>query len=1380
MSEGRVGRSSSDIADAGLDTLTLSQSQLANRLVAVENEIRGKVRQRVLNIPTPGSPFVIVQVREKDHEIDTVKILTPPGTDEVFMGFRLSTEGPDDTKEEHWEDISEAEALAGQIERQMKHKLDYGKTYHLKYLVARGDFARRRRNPDPRDDSISLTTWNTLLAFNAPSAPAAVLILVNQLDPTTKDYDGFAVFRVYAALTDGGAAQTFREALQDSVKVVLSRTGTTEHPHKQVRLSDTELDQRDTAPPDGLGVGSPYYNRGYVDISIGGLKPGAQYTWDFNVAYTNGEKAESGGPAITFYGANLRIGTAGLPELSGVTLTATVDGDIADAKSATVTLTFTQGTPPIALRKLRLFWKKSTAGAFPADPQRTKTLHKDDYHTAGGTYSIVFTNVKIKPRKDWNLKLTIVAEGEPGGTAQTRDVTVTLDATALNDPSAPSAALIISNTLDPNTKEHDAVVVRRVHAPLTDGGAAQSWRDSQSEKVWVQHRRVSTGKTGKDGGALSETELDQLDAASTPANRGFVDIESRFKVAAFEWIANIIEGMGELHTATPGATVTFQAGGLATAGAGITELTSVSLSLNTSDPFDGKNAQLLLNFTQPATVVALRYCFIEVSTDGGGSFTQHGDQVNLKHDIHHSAGAHIVPLRTVRTKKLTSHIFRVTIVAQGGATRQVTLTQTTGDTSEGAVTPTALAFPSAPTGGNNSVDGDPEKNMARIALTLATSSGAFTANNVSLIEIVLIRRNATNTADVGNPFSEIKVLSTADLAASSAVHEFFLRMGQKFRITKVVARNGDKRTETTGTADFTSGGLLQVDTGDAKVVAAPVFASISRSDTDDNKNDDVRVTLTQDGVDIVWFKRLIIEKNVNAAGWRVEKDVPLKFHDPIYASVSASFDQTFTIKRRAGKSVQYRATAYAVGGKASATTTSGSQAATTGDVLTDTAVPTLATNPDTTTTGPTVVDWFGTIAVSAVTPSANFTTLDKYQFIQSTSNVAPAGTPTVGSEGVVKIKEGPTSHETFRVKQSQIGVTVWFYFRAHNQFGSGYSAWSAGTSVSPSRPLQDFIGDADPVWPIGLQASGTGPSAPAVANDTTHFSISTSDPLDYTALLARYSMFLHIPSLPGIDRIRKITSYDVVNHRFLVAVAFGTTPGNSLAYEVHYGLELGEKSGTGNTTTTLVLGTAGALLAAGSLIGMSVYMPSQPSADRIRRIIGHSGGAITFEDPVAGALTNNHCYGVSEGSFGFASINPLAGIVTGAPFRVWCDTDLDFNNLEVIMPIGGNAYSAQAIQIEGYKKGSGAFKTGFLGAPNVQPTYPFRSAVGFSYVWRIRIQNLFRDGSADDGWSAYTFYVEGYESGDSPSSPYDPGAFDPVVVDFQSPDSWPNDRYLVY
>lgn len=452
------------------------------------------------------------------------------------------------------------------------------------------------------------------------------------------------------------------------------------------------------------------------------------------------------------------------------------------------------------------------------------------------------------------------------------------------------------------------------------------------------------------------------------------------------------------------------------------------------------------------------------------------------------------------------------------------------------------------------------------------------------------------------------------------------------------------------------------------------------------------------------------------------------------------------------------------------------------DVPSDTAAPTLSTNPDTGTTGPTVKERHSKIHVTCPLPSANISTLDNYQVVLSTQNTAPAGTPSVGSEGVLVILYG--QDPTFKVSyDASLTQQFYVYFRAHNQFNSGtYSVWSAGTNQSGySRPIQDFIGTAAPTLPIRLEATGTAPGSPAVANDTTHFSIDTADSVDYqTFITAGVVLHLNVPSLAAGDTTRKATAYSLANHRFTVDVAYGSTPGNSLAYEIHRGLALGEKAGNASSTTTVVLGTAGAALADHFLEGFAIYMPSQPAADKIRKITLHTAGVVTLDSAVTAALANGACYMFSQGTFGYVSLNPLSGVIAGAPFRVWLNTDNFTNVIEMIMPTGGDAFSTTfgAIQIEGYKDSNGKKRDTFLGNVSVSASYP-RVVPSAKYDWRLRLQNLYRDGGSD-GWSGYSVYVEGYGSGASPGQAYDPGTLPPVSVDSFRPSDYPTGRFPAY
>lgn len=675
------------IKNSGTSVANLTNEDLVqNKLGGLQSQINALQQQQTaatsvtVELPEPDTAFTTVYERTKRGVFATLKYFIPVMTQNlktylIKHSDRIVSQAVYDKKQikDDSDDITDAERAAGTIERRFDIRLDYDTQYDMARLVAVGEGSLdKRKNPpdDPLYTDTPLHTFTTPEAFGVPSSPNASLILINKLDESTKDYDAYVVLRQYAPLNlETGAAQSYRVAQVDTVKSHLSRTGTTETAHNTHLLSEAELDQVD--------AGSTPANRGYCDLTIRSLRPGVPWTWDRNVNYTNGEKKESTGSPVSFTAGGLQIGTAGIPELQSFSVTATVDGDIAAPTGAVVTVTFQQhATTAVALRRIELYVKKSTTGSYPDDPQYLIPIHKDSYHTPNATYNVVFDHVKIKPRKDWNIKAIIVGEAPASGVHPTRTATVTLDATALNDPATPAAGQIISNILDPSTKAHDSLVTFRVIAPLNDAGGAQDMATAQVEKAWVQVQRTSTGNKRKAGGALNSTELTQVDAGSSPANRGYVDIEVPMKVAPYTWIANIIEGMGETHYAT--ASIAFNAGGLATAVAGITELTSVSLSLNTSDPYSGRNGLLSLNFTQPSTPVALRYAILERSIDAGANYVTVGDPISLKDELWHTAGAKIVPLRQVTTKPSTSHIFRVTITAQGGSTRAISATVSTG------------------------------------------------------------------------------------------------------------------------------------------------------------------------------------------------------------------------------------------------------------------------------------------------------------------------------------------------------------------------------------------------------------------------------------------------------------------------------------------------------------------------------------------------------------------------------------------------------------------------------------------------------------------------------------------------------------------------------
>lgn len=967
-------------------------------------------------------------------------------------------------------------------------------------------------------------------------------------------------------------------------------------------------------------------------------------------------------------------------------------------------------------------------------------------------------------------------------------------------------------------------------------GAAHTWDSAEITKVTPKNRLTtdSAGKALPPGGhAISSDE-----GALT-----YVDIRVPGLVAAkqYDWTRNVLEHpTGVRAEALPLSTVRFTAGNFTADTTGLPELTSPTWTYDpTKEPNNDTTRLTRFFVTQPGPPIALDFMEFWRRLTGTGTIAytatvttitgtgtlfltevKKGDMIVVnaerllvqsvtddthltvvtaptttasgqsykagkkikekgvrKGRWHPPAGGQITfEFGNIRTKKLASQDFVVILYAQSGNSREFVDNFTTGSTDDVAV-PGALS--STVTLATNSIDGDPKSAQAHIGLTFtAANAGTFASNNISSIEIVMVKRNEANSADVGSPFSELKVLSTADLAATSATHEFFKKQGKRFRVTKIVARNGHQRTETGVTLDFIAGGLRQVDPADSLTVPAPTFGAITREDLN-NKIDLVPFTIAQNGTDIIWFKELLFYASINSGSFKLEQTIQLDNRETLFASNSASYTDTIRAKRKAGVTAQYQMNVVTMGGKASALATSAVQGATTGDVLTDTAAPTLATNPVTGTTGPTVRERLAKIVVNCPTPSANINTLRHYQVVMSTQNTAPAGNPTVGSEGVLEIQYGQGVNFNIPLTTSITSGDLYFYFRVANEFNGGtYSVWSAGTNQHGySRALQDSIGTAVPVLPMRLEANGTSPSAPAVANDATHYSISTGDSTDYQALIsAGVVLHLHIPSLSSPDRIRKCTAYDTTNHRFTVDVAFGTTPGNNIAYEIHRGNTLGEKSGTGHTTTVINLGTAGAALASGSLIGYAIFCPSQPSADQIRRITAHSGSAITLDTATGGALGNNACYMICQGSFGYAAVNPLSGIIAPQPFRVWLNSDTGENIIELILPTGENSFSVNAVKILMYRKNNGVERRNFYGNITVAPSYPLVVPGTFTPVYTIQLQNLYRDGGSD-GFSAVSYYVEGYASGATPGVTYDPATFVPVKVDIFDEDNYPTGRF---
>src|SRR5262249_33813833 len=128
------------------------------------------------------------------------------------------------------DDISADEQTAGAVERELFVRLEYATAYDIFRLQAFSQAisadAVPIQNPpaDVAPGDPPLFSFTTPDAFGVPSVPSSGDVIYNELDPTTPDiYDAHVGLRVYAPLSDTGAAQSFRAASVDWVQVTLTR-----------------------------------------------------------------------------------------------------------------------------------------------------------------------------------------------------------------------------------------------------------------------------------------------------------------------------------------------------------------------------------------------------------------------------------------------------------------------------------------------------------------------------------------------------------------------------------------------------------------------------------------------------------------------------------------------------------------------------------------------------------------------------------------------------------------------------------------------------------------------------------------------------------------------------------------------------------------------------------------------------------------------------------------------------------------------------------------------------------------------------------------------------------------------------------------------------
>jgi hypothetical protein len=341
------------------------------------------------------------------------------------------------------------------------------------------------------------------------------------------------------------------------------------------------------------------------------------------------------------------------------------------------------------------------------------------------------------------------------------------------------------------------------------------------------------------------------------------------------------------------------------------------------------------------------------------------------------------------------------------------------------------------------------------------------------------------------------------------------------------------------------------------------------------------------------------------------------------------------------------------------------------------------------------------------------------------------------------------------------------------------------TTVGPVAPGQDITPIATGVLtlPMGLERRNNGNTG--IANTTTTYQLDTgaSNENDYYN-----GMVLYIAGMAAkSDRVRTIIDYDGVNKVVTVGVAWTTPPGAPVAFEIHKGAALGEKSGTQTgSTTTVVLGAAADGVSDDIYNGYTLYFPAAAAADRIRRITDYVAATktATLESAVGVAVATADPYMLWQGSVGYEFSNQT-GSASGVPFRLYKDSSTgegatagwDINVVEAILGTGPEWYTAEDMNVQVVRFSTGIVKKNKTIRLADSTTFEFTAPdpVAFPGIYtpcvRLRFRNPYRlQGS--DGWSEFSFYVVGFQKATSGTPNYDPNAFPPVEVDRYETGNW--------
>jgi hypothetical protein len=686
--------------------------------------------------------------------------------------------------------------------------------------------------------------------------------------------------------------------------------------------------------------------------------------------------------------------------------------------------------------------------------------------------------------------------------------------------------------------------------------------------------------------------------------------------------------------------------------------------------------------------------------------------------------------------------------------------------------PGALAVPTLLTDLiGNSIDGDPEKNLARMTLTLRTQNGqSFALNNITSVGLFAVEIDEGGIplgSSNGKP--DILPLTAALQATTSVSFDFYRKPAAKFGIDRVIAINGDKSTTTLCSIVFRSGNMRTVAPTDNFTVPAPTIGAITREDGS-NKIDIVPITLTQNGTDIIWYKRFDFEVNINGGGWNLDADGSrgLKAEDALYTSTSATKTWNNRVKRKAGVSAQYRVSAVAVGGKISAVTTINSAGFGGTDVQTDTAGP----NNNTPLTLTRAKFKKGSLLLDFVMPTLQMATHFKTVIILHDNNSTGTGRKfydPITSSWVATYPNGSTELEIGKGGVPSLGIfksevfvggrtNLYVRVGVWNQF----NATGPGTGTptySPDVGQTGFLGpitlaNSENESPTDQVVPGQ-PPAPKVKEQDGDVVVTAKPPITGANVITKWQLAVtdaNVAPTTADPPTSTATVFDFVE----VADGFAQwrLPGLSTSRYFWTRCKNANNPSTG--------GTGGN--------GWSDWSPSTVLTGTSRPLQDFIGSGVpTHATPDANSA---QAYADAGGTI------PITG--QKVPVRIW-DTTTDGGTIffEIILPTDANALSLVALEYEIYKPGGG---TPILKAKETlnpsTTTVLQRPILSWPPVFRFRLRNMYRTGGSN-GWSAWTNYAVGPSTAvGSQQNNYNPVANPPPDNDFYSESSYPQ-RYLL-